>query len=554
MGLIRSHLRRVVARAGRERKVALGSALSRSLAALDWRAPNLPDEAVVCIRSLRLPADRLAISFAGDSRAQTRNQATAWAQLAEAARNAARPADGFVPVAANAVRFADEAELLACLAADWCAGEAALRWWWSALFPRTDPASVLREKLRENPRLLPSVLARVGSSQRGAQVLSLFPAGELDRLWTEIARAFDLAPLAHAWTEAHDESSAGETAPSAPGKRTDDASAPWLAWTEVDPNLPDPVLRLLVVAQMLHHSPVTVRSAPFARAVQRWRRRENPRAGATERPEMNAERARSVSSHRDSSSSNRPLRPPESATSHSVPPENRSSASKPARSSPLASALENAPGAVAARSEFPRGTPDLIVRENSHPSSDSFVTEAATVPPLDSPLTVTTDLGGVFYLANVALALGYYGDFTMPSEPGLALPVWDFLALVGARFIGPSFATDPLAGLLAELSGRRAGEPPGHCFEPGEGKSLDAWLDETESAVAARLAAAFGKRSREEWATLIFAHTATVRTSRTRVDVTFALNDHPIELRLAGLDRDPGWLPAGGRILAFHYD
>jgi hypothetical protein len=39
-----------------------------------------------------------------------------------------------------------------------------------------------------------------------------------------------------------------------------------------------------------------------------------------------------------------------------------------------------------------------------------------------------------------------------------------------------------------------------------------------------------------------------------RVAVLFRLAEHPIELRMAGLDRDPGWVPAAGRHIVFHYD
>ena len=43
-------------------------------------------------------------------------------------------------------------------------------------------------------------------------------------------------------------------------------------------------------------------------------------------------------------------------------------------------------------------------------------------------------------------------------------------------------------------------------------------------------------------------------TSPTHVDVMFSLAELPIELRLSGLDRDPGWIPAADRVVAFHYD
>jgi len=37
------------------------------------------------------------------------------------------------------------------------------------------------------------------------------------------------------------------------------------------------------------------------------------------------------------------------------------------------------------------------------------------------------------------------------------------------------------------------------------------------------------------------------------LDIFFTLAEHPLELRLAGLDRDPGWVPSAGRYVRFHY-
>ena len=39
-----------------------------------------------------------------------------------------------------------------------------------------------------------------------------------------------------------------------------------------------------------------------------------------------------------------------------------------------------------------------------------------------------------------------------------------------------------------------------------------------------------------------------------RVEVTFSLAELPIAVRLAGLDRDPGWLPAEGRSVYFSFE
>jgi hypothetical protein len=45
-----------------------------------------------------------------------------------------------------------------------------------------------------------------------------------------------------------------------------------------------------------------------------------------------------------------------------------------------------------------------------------------------------------------------------------------------------------------------------------------------------------------------------VALTSTRLDVHFPLATHPLSIRLAGLDRNPGWVPAVGRIIEFQYE
>jgi hypothetical protein len=67
----------------------------------------------------------------------------------------------------------------------------------------------------------------------------------------------------------------------------------------------------------------------------------------------------------------------------------------------------------------------------------------------------------------------------------------------------------------------------------------------------ARLVRALG---RQDAVALLCRRPARVTLTLTHVDVTFALDHHPIELRMAGLDRDLGWIPAAGRYVAFHFE
>jgi hypothetical protein len=213
---------------------------------------------------------------------------------------------------------------------------------------------------------------------------------------------------------------------------------------------------------------------------------------------------------------------------------------------------------------------------------------------------VATRLGGLFFLANAALALELYGDFTMPLRPGIALPFWDLLTELGRRLTG-STADDPIWDLFAGLSGPPAEPSDDEAFGPrawhvppawmvafpetvvhgwrlephhlalehpggfavaevprpgaphvSASTRASRWLDHLARYVRARLGRALGLASDGELAPFL-ARPATVATSDTHVDVTFSLEHHPLEIRVAGLDRDPGWIPAAGRSLRFHF-
>ena len=176
--------------------------------------------------------------------------------------------------------------------------------------------------------------------------------------------------------------------------------------------------------------------------------------------------------------------------------------------------------------------------------------------PAESEEIILTDFGGVFYLVNLGIYLGLYADFTSPMAPGLALDIYDFVALVAERLGGEQVHDDPVWPLLARLAGRGEDEPPGAGFVPTDDLSLDAWLVPLLATVRERLHRALGTSDEDphELRRLLLAQRARVLVTATRLDVYFALDEHPVQIRLSGLDRDPGWVPAAGRIVAFHYE
>jgi hypothetical protein len=156
-------------------------------------------------------------------------------------------------------------------------------------------------------------------------------------------------------------------------------------------------------------------------------------------------------------------------------------------------------------------------------------------------------LGGLFFLVNVAVDLGLYGDFTQPARPGIALDLWDFVTLAGRQLLSRA-DEDPVWRLLAELAGRDPEEPAGARFVPPGRETLAEWTVGRAAEIRAALAAA------ELMPQRLLRRPAAVHVTEAHVDVVFALAGHPLEIRIAGLDRDPGFVPAAGRHVAFHFE
>jgi hypothetical protein len=243
----------------------------------------------------------------------------------------------------------------------------------------------------------------------------------------------------------------------------------------------------------------------------------------------------------------------------------------------------------------------------------------------------STRLGGVFYLLNVGLYLGLYGDFTQPRVQTIRLDPWDLVELIARRLGAADGAEDdPVWPLLAELAGRAPGERPGRgvrlptnwrvdpewhrplgataandawrwrlsgdgvviehpagfpaidvalrgreplaaarselarfgarpASRPARAKSrpvgraVDRWTDRLAAYVRVRLVAALGLDRPADLAPILFRHAAEVHTTATTIHVRLSLDDLPIEIRIAGLDRDPGWIPTAHRSVTFEF-
>ena len=85
-------------------------------------------------------------------------------------------------------------------------------------------------------------------------------------------------------------------------------------------------------------------------------------------------------------------------------------------------------------------------------------------------------------------------------------------------------------------------------------RALRRWLGWLMPYVRARLDAALCTENGVNAGRLVCACRARLRVAATHLDAHLLLADLPLEVRLAGLDRDPGWVPAAGRYIRFHFD
>lgn len=251
---------------------------------------ELSPSAILCVRHLRGPVpDSLSPLAAGGILSRDWERAVA-AALGKLARHAARPAHGAVPANTEAVLFAEQAELLACLVSDYCDGSAATRWWWPNLFRGADVSPV--RALQDAPACIPAALEHLAHRGKAVVFMCTLNPGEAHALLLSIVRVFALPYLRaaldaalHARHEAREEGERGDL--EAPRdfylqqggqtaqtfEDTEDSSAQRAPWRTVVPEgagLAPEQQTLLGVGLMLMRAPTFVRTQIFARATQRW--------------------------------------------------------------------------------------------------------------------------------------------------------------------------------------------------------------------------------------------------------------------------------------------
>jgi hypothetical protein len=569
------------------------------LGAADLRPAGLPPHAILLVRRMVDPAPRRLSLDPGTHAPSGEWESVLRSRLADLYRGAGRPARGSVASDADAVVFADEAELLAACAIDVLDGRAADAWWWRTVFgARAPSAGSLAVALASAPAAVPALLEGLDRRGRADELLRRIDEPATWRILRAVADAFGVGALAAELADgaAPSPSSIGTSArPEDRGRGAVSPGDP--RWPETAGGLgatgplPWHAYALLELSLALRHNPASVSGSSFAREVRtsypavagaaRESRTPGPRTGgdAPSGPVV------------DNAGIEAPANPAARANIGTSdggaprPPRFRRSDTAPARRDPGASVEASAERTVVDErpvADIAAVLPDgrAIDRASSPEASD------ASVPGLE-PASVRTELAGVFYLVNVMTWLDLPDAFEADWRLASACGAWGTLELLARGLVGRGrrYGDDglwqALAGLGAHRDGHAAGDalvrpriavvPVGWSFVDGSARlslrqlrptglcrdlspAARSWLGLVLPHVRLLLGDALGAPDGREAIVDMLARPGRVRVSATHVDVEMGLKDISVPVRRAGLDRDPGWQPAFGRTIRLHYE
>jgi hypothetical protein len=613
--------------------------LENLLGNAEVRLSGLPPSAILCLRTLHDPMPGTLRLSGYSSRLPQQWELALTAALEDHVRHAVRPLVQPVPANAEAVLFVDRAEMLACLALDWAKGMLGYHWWWRSFLRDYDEARAIWSVWLDTPHYIPAALAHVAAQGEVVPVvrrLSEKPAADLLGRLLETFNLRDLAAVIAAGFAAGGSAFAAdseipislqparEAAPSAGPPRSQRQSsasptadpAPWADQVPESHAVSlTPVHRLLVgISLSLVRDPARVRTRSFALETRRWLHHES--AAVLEQPAAPLPRASAVPPtigqfeegvDQDDFSS--------PASAHETAADETRAETAPAPPEHRLEAVET----PAQPDDAPLHRPVEVIGETTADAAEPKSGRDAGTP-------VDTALGGIFYLLNLGVYLGFYSDYSTPWKQELDLPIWDFVTIVGQELLG-DIPPDPVWGLLAQLAGRGENTPPGQSFVPPDAWHIDPqwlaafpatpsfdwwaankrlrvlhpagflvldtpldgdpapllddarthyginleknerrafptpsadplrrWLDWLMPYIQIRLRRALGLGADDDPAPMLCQHHARVYVTPTHLDVLLNLDTLPIEIRLAGLDRSPGWLPAAGRMITFHFE
>ncbi len=537
------------------------SDLARALAPVSDRPALASDILLVRKLSMPEPASGAAVDKAVVS------------ALTDQRRRAARPHLGRVPEDADAVVFANEAELLACLIV---AGRA--RPWWRICAARilgdVSAPAPLSGVLAERASHLPAVVTQVARWDALSVFEAQFSDVDIIRMTNALIATWDL-PL-HPTVG---QSSAGSPKSNETSQRS------------VLPSVPSrPKLRarsLVRVAQDLATSPLATKTrlaqsgtSPhhLAFAAGAIDAPPRPEVATVEReaPRPRPDPSAGPSPHRQQPSRPRDATPAAIPKRTKIPPapQKEGAINQEQHSADASKGISNihrnprmTPHPEKNRPPAASANPPVEERAPNapEPDVDTYGDTSQSNPLLayqDTAQQIQTQLGGVFYLWHLCAALDLphsAADWNMPQNLG----AWGVMEALARALLGLDTAhEDPIWTLLATLDGRDPGTPLGLGMQIPDtrnalaisgpfSEALGTWLGATMPAIKTRLAEAL--ECPTETVKNLLQRPAHIDVRPAEIDVFYPMNSAELPTRRAGLDVDPGWVPALGHIVRFHY-
>ncbi len=532
--------------------------LERLLAAVQVRV--FSPSALVVIRHMPDP-----LPGAIDLRRDWLRPPLAWeqaftAQVERYLHAAARPSIEAVPANAPAVWFADASEYLACLSTDWVRDELSTHWWWRSLL-RSAPHAVVESAWSAQHSAVPMTLHALAERDVHLAVLNRLSPAALATITRQVERVYELAAVSD------------QPLPS-PNLLTVTARRVAAIVPEANQRALAPtVYRLLVIGLLLARRPAEAHALLGA-----WFDEASTESSSLADKPTATKAAAPPSLRIDSAPM--PISAANSADADTealiLPAEQSLATSRPLTSAPAYAALTTQYGGV-----FFLLNVALALRLYGDFTEPDFV--GLALSPWDWLSHTTKRLLGVAWHGDqLSAALtdltGRTDDeiaetYATPPRDWHIPPPWldsfpeggDCRVLItGKRLqvqhpVGFVLADVPLSGdahhQAAELlkpfglpymMAKRDDEPSPFAADP---LTWETWFDLFIPYLRARL-----DRAVDLPPSAYLELPARVFITATQVDVVFALADLPLAVRLAGLDRDIGWLPAAGRSIRFQFE
>jgi hypothetical protein len=564
-------------RTGRSDSAALRLAVERQVQAGEFQARGAGPSAILLIRRMANP---LPLGASSEWRRALQ------ARIDELCATATRPENGRLPGGSEAVLFTDEAELLACLVLEIRLGTPPS--WWRLAIARYLDHSRLFSLCRAQAALLPAVFDLLVRWKRIEEVIEALDEAEALELCAIFAAAHDLQAVAntvlrfHAGCRDLAEAQIPGAEPPAnlthAGKilvspeSTEDVDRAvvtqravrridtWIPASCATLSLPRRLLLALVIG--FRHQPRVIASRRFVVELGEWLQ-----CAASPVATVGPIRAMPTTLGR-------------------APADASVSGHEGHRAVPPASLPEGF-----AACTMPE-TAHADVAQPTDAKTPAAEIPAATPEPYPDLEGVATELGGVFMLINVMEHLELLECFE--ESCGLAssvstLGTLEALARVLAGTRGEELAHDPIWSMLADLDRREPHSPPrAEGLHSPDAKLPDAWLAQLGDEALAlresdRLAIEALRRSGwapalVDWLTLVIPFVgwriaqacaldsiddavrllidlpARVYVTASHIDVVTSIESIRVPLRLAGLDRSPGWVRSMQRVVLFHFE